>query len=79
MVGMIALLFSNVIYGQYDTDYIPLKSSGDLPEEFLKTARALSQEDLKTIGYGTDRIAKEQFIISSNSHISCITKRIFWV
>ncbi len=69
MVGMIALLFSNVIYGQYDSDYIPLKSSGDLPEEFLKTARALSQEDLKTIGYGTDRIAKEQFIISSNYYL----------
>ena len=60
------MLFSGVITAQYTADYIPLKSTGTLPEEFLKTARSLSEDDIKTIGYGTDRVAKQQFTISSN-------------
>lgn len=50
----------------FDKDYTPLTSSGTLPEEFIKTARAESEEELKTIPYGPDRTAKEQFIISNN-------------
>ncbi|MCX6297056.1 MAG: M48 family metallopeptidase [Bacteroidetes bacterium] len=65
-IGILVFLLSKGSYGQYATDYTPLKSSGALPEEFLKTARALSEEELKTVGYGTDRIAKQQFITSSN-------------
>ena len=60
------LLFTGSVYGQYDSNYMPLTSSGLLPEEFLKTARSISEEDIKTIGYGTDRMAKQQFTISSN-------------
>lgn len=60
------LLFNDVLIAQYTTDYTPLKSSGALPQEFLRTARSLSEEDLKTVGYGTDRMAKQQFTISSN-------------
>lgn len=60
------LLVAGNVYGQYDSNYIPLTSSGLLPEEFLKTARSISEEDIKTIGYGTDRMAKQQFTISSN-------------
>lgn len=65
-LGITFLLFSFVVFAQYEKNYSPLKSSGALPEEFLKTARSLSEEDIKTIGYGTDRIAKQQFTISSN-------------
>lgn len=64
--GIILVLFSGVVSAQYVADYTPLKSTGALPEEFLKTARSLSEEDIKTLGYGTDRIAKQQFTISSN-------------
>ena len=64
--GITLMLFSGVITAQYTADYIPLKSTGTLPEEFLKTARSLSEDDIKTIGYGTDRVAKQQFTISSN-------------
>lgn len=67
--GIVGLLLCNLSFSQYATDYSPLKSSGSLPDEFIKTARALSEEDLKTIGYGTDRIAKQQFIISSNYYL----------
>ncbi len=65
-VWIVFLFFSRVLVAQYATNYIPLKSSGALPEEFLKTARSLSEEDIKNIGYGTDRMAKQQFTISSN-------------
>lgn len=65
-LGITFLLFSFVVYGQYEKDYSPLKSSGALPEEFLRTARSWSEEDIKTLGAGTDRLAKQQFTISSN-------------
>jgi len=65
-IAITVLLFNDGLVAQYATDYTPLKSSGMLPEEFLRTARSLSEEDLKTMGYGTDRIAKQQFTISSN-------------
>lgn len=64
--GVVFLFFSRAGVAQYAANYIPLKSSGSLPEEFLKTARSLSEDDIKNIGYGTDRIAKQQFTISSN-------------
>lgn len=64
--GITFILFSGLVSAQYANNYIPLKSSGALPEEFLRTARSLSEEDIKTLGYGTDRIAKQQFTISSN-------------
>jgi predicted Zn-dependent protease len=66
LAGAFGFLLSTAAFSQYATDYTPLKSSGALPDEFLKTARALSEEELKTVGYGTDRIAKQQFIMSSN-------------
>jgi predicted Zn-dependent protease len=66
LAGAFIFLVSTGGYSQYASDYTPLKSSGALPDEFLKTARALSEEELKTIGYGTDRMAKQQFIMSSN-------------
>ncbi len=62
----VLLLSVNAVKSQYLTDYKPLKSSGALPEEFLRTARSLSEEDIKTIGAGTDRMAKQQFTVSSN-------------
>ncbi len=51
---------------QFTTDYTPLKSSGFIPSEFLKSARALSEEEIKTIGYGKDHTAKTQFTIYQN-------------
>ncbi|MFL5764227.1 MAG: M48 family metallopeptidase [Bacteroidia bacterium] len=66
IAGAFGFLLSTVSYSQYATDYTPLRSSGALPDEFLKTARALSEEELKTVGYGTDRLAKQQFVMSSN-------------
>lgn len=47
-------------------DYTPLTSTGTLPEEFLKTARSVSEEEVKNIGYGMDRQARQQFVISNN-------------
>jgi predicted Zn-dependent protease len=58
--------FFFLVNAQYTSDYTPLKSSGVLPDEFLKTARALSEEDVKTIGKGADHASKVQFDISSN-------------
>ncbi|MES2591947.1 MAG: M48 family metalloprotease [Bacteroidota bacterium] len=60
------LMFTMGAKAQFSADYTPLKSTGTLPAEFLKTARALSKEDLSKNGYGKDRMAKQQFIISSN-------------
>jgi len=57
----------NVKAQKFDQDYTPLKSSGNLPEEFLKTARSISEEEVKTVTYGAaDRLVKQQFIISNN-------------
>ncbi|OFY84010.1 MAG: hypothetical protein A3F72_18490 [Bacteroidetes bacterium RIFCSPLOWO2_12_FULL_35_15] len=64
--GIIALLFSSAANSQFAKDYTPIVSSGSLPEEFLKTARAMSIEDIKTIGYGQDRAVKQQFVMSNN-------------
>jgi predicted Zn-dependent protease len=51
---------------QYAKDYTPIKSSGTLPDEFLKTARSLSEAEVKTVGYGKDHLLKEQFVIYQN-------------
>lgn len=66
LVGAFIFFISITASAQYAADYAPLKSDGSLPEEFLKTARALSEEELKTVGYGMDRTAKQQFVMSSN-------------
>lgn len=65
--GIITLLFPCVVTAQqFVKDYTPIVSSGSLPDEFLKTARAMSVEDIKTIGYGQDRAVKQQFVMSNN-------------
>jgi hypothetical protein len=66
IIGLFVLFFCKPISAQFSTDYTPLKSNGALPDEFIKTARALSEEELKAVGYGADKTAKEQFIVSSN-------------
>ena len=67
--GLFAFFLSYTISAQYTKDYTPLKSNGALPDEFIKTARALSEEELKSVGFGTDKTAKEQFIVSSNYYL----------
>ncbi|HEY0031469.1 MAG TPA: M48 family metallopeptidase, partial [Bacteroidia bacterium] len=69
LVGAFSFLLPIASQAQYATAYAPLKSVGALPEEFLKTARALSEEELKTIGYSQDRNAKQQFVMSSNYYL----------
>ncbi len=66
--GIIIILLNDInsAKAQNSADYTPLKSSGALPEEFLKTARALSEEELGKIGNESDRTAKQQFTVSSN-------------
>lgn len=64
--GIMVLFFSNIAVSQFAKDYTPIVSSGMLPEEFLKTARAMSEADIKTIGYGQDRAVKQQFVMSNN-------------
>nr|MDQ3046945.1 M48 family metalloprotease [Bacteroidota bacterium] len=66
IILLIFFYFPILCVAQLSKDYTPLTSSGALPEEFIKTAKSLSEEELKTIGYGNDRTAKQQFIISSN-------------
>ena len=55
-----------IAQAQFDKNYTPISSSGTLPEEFIKTARAISEEDVRTVANESDRRAKEQFIIANN-------------
>jgi len=64
---LLFLISESAIAQNFDKDYSPLTSTGTLPEEFLKTARSISEEEVKTLDYKViDRLAKQQFIISSN-------------
>ena len=66
-IGVFFLILNvHAAVAQFTADYMPLKSSGTIPEEFVKTVRTMSEEEVKTIGYGADRSAKMQFIYSSN-------------
>ncbi len=62
------LFFSLIVAAkaQYSDDYTPIKSSGAIPEEFLKSAKALSMEETRAIVAGKDHDAKTQFTISQN-------------
>ncbi|MBK7182019.1 MAG: M48 family metallopeptidase [Bacteroidetes bacterium] len=67
-IAIVAISFiANGLFAQFDNDYVPLKSTGSIPEAFVKKAKETSEEDLKSITYGTDeRTAKQQFTISNN-------------
>lgn len=60
--------FTNSLHAQqhFDTNYTPLVSSGALPEEFIRTARSLSEEEIKNIPYGPDKSVKNQFAMANN-------------
>ena len=62
----VATITGKINAQQFAKDYTPISSSGTLPDEFLKTARAMSVEDIKTIGYGQDRAVKQQFVMANN-------------
>ena len=54
---------------KYIKDYTPISSTGTLPGEFIKTAREMSEADIKGISYSTDRTAKVQFAMANNYFI----------
>lgn len=53
----------------FNADYIPLKSSGTLPEIFLKKPGVLSQEEIKKDPTGGNKV-KNHYITSTNYFIS---------
>jgi hypothetical protein len=55
---------------QFDKDYAPLKSSGALPELFLKSPRVQSEEDIKNLPTDRDKTAKQQFVKANNYFIN---------
>ncbi len=65
---LIGTLFSGRLTAQasLDKDYQPIVSSGTLPNEFIQTARSISEQEISKLSYSSDRTAKEQFIISNN-------------
>lgn len=54
---------------EFKLNYTPLKSTGKLPEIFLKKPSVVSEEDIKN-DRGTSTIKKDQFIRSTNYFIS---------
>ncbi len=65
-VAVMALLFFNKTNAQLSVDYTPIKSTGAIPSEFLKSAKEMSEAEIKTIGYGKDHTAKTQFAVQQN-------------
>jgi hypothetical protein len=55
---------------QFDKDYTPLKSSGTLPELFLKSPRIQSEEEIKNLPTDKDKTAKQQFVKANNYFIN---------
>lgn len=66
----VVALFSALIFAdakaQFTSDYTLIKSSGSIPPEFLATARSLSEAEVKSIPFGKDHNAKQQFTIYQN-------------
>jgi len=50
----------------FEKNYVPITSSGSLPEEFIRTARSVSEEEIALLPYGATREASKQFIVSNN-------------
>ncbi len=64
---LLLIFIANILAAQFENDYTPLKASGNIPEAFVKKAKETSEEEIKTIVYGTsDRIAKQQFTVANN-------------
>ncbi len=72
--GLICLfagvLLQSATAQQFDKDYTPLKSSGSLPEIFLKSARTQSEEDIKNLPVDKDKNTKQQFVKANNYFIN---------
>lgn len=54
---------------QLSKDYTPLKSSGSLPEVFLKSAQEQSDEEIKKLSADREKQTKQQFILANNYFI----------
>lgn len=66
--SLIAIVsFTANLYGQsFENDYKPLTSVGPLPEEFVRTAKEMAQEDMQLVENEENRSAKQQFAMRNN-------------
>jgi hypothetical protein len=71
--GLFCLLMWGFIHSlkgqEFDKDYMPLQSSGTIPDVFLKSARAQSAYEMAIIPLQKDKIENEQFIKGNNYFI----------
>jgi hypothetical protein len=69
----IQLLFVKSLFAQYDKDYTPIRSTGNIPEEFIKLSSEKYNEQLKEIDKKSkDAKAEQKLILESTFEIDDI-------
>ena len=67
LISLLSISFSS--NAQFSKDYTTLKSSGNLPDVFLKSAKEQSDEEIGKIATDQDKRTKQQFILANNYFI----------